>query len=131
MEMLIGDAELISSVFIPIAPVTLALQWSPFPVAIESLGPPLHLDTKAGKVLATFNPLVNSKVVGFSPDERHFAFLLRHVCSRAVESSSFILLIGSPSWDYDSEGFIDEQPGLRNMMREFGFVYTHRKPLES
>ena len=68
MEMLIGDAESIPSVLIPIAPVTLALQWSPFPVAIEALGPPLHLDTKAGKVLATFNPLAQQEEAGFNPD---------------------------------------------------------------
>ena len=66
MKTLIGDAELIPSVLIPIAPVTLALQWSPFPVAIEALG--LHLDTKAGKVLATFNPLAQQEVAGFNPD---------------------------------------------------------------
>ena len=128
IEMLIGDAELIPSVLIPIAPVTLALQWSPFPVAIEALGPPLHLDTKAGKVLATFNPLAQQEVAGFNPDERHFAFLLQHVCSRAIQSNSLVQLVGSPGWDYDSEDFIEEQPDLQNLMRDFGFVYTHRKP---
>ena len=131
VEMLIGDAELIPSVFIPIVPVTLALQWSLFPVATKALGPPLHLDTKAGKVLATFNPLVQPKVAGFSADERHFAFLLQHVCSRAIQSSSLIQLVGSPGWDYDSGDFIEEQPDLQNLMRDFGFVYTHRKPAKA
>ena len=128
MEMLVGDAELIPSVFIPIAPVTLALQWSPFPAAIEALGAPLQLDVKAGKVLATFNALLQPEVVGTGSDECHFAFLLHHVCRRALESGSLVLLAGSPGWDYNSEDFIDEQPDLQNLMREFGFVYTHKKP---
>ncbi len=130
MEMLIGDAGLIPSVFIPIAPVTLALQWSPFPAAIEALGPPRYLDTKAGKVLATFNSLAQPKLISFSPDERHFAFLLQHVCSRAIESGSLVLLVGSPGWDYESDDFTNEQSDLQNLMREFGFIYTHRKPVE-
>ncbi|MCI1188924.1 hypothetical protein MON38_15990 [Hymenobacter sp. DH14] len=130
IEMLISDAELIPSVFIPIAPVTLALQWSPFPAAIKALGPQRHLDTKAGKVLAVFNPSAQPKLVGLSPDEQHFAFLIRHVCKRAIELNSLVLLVGSPGWDYESEDSIDGQPDLQNLMREFGFVYTHRKPVE-
>lgn len=130
-EMLIGDAALTPSVFTPIAPVTLALQWSPFPLTIKILGTPLHLDAKAGKVLAFFNPLAQSKAAGSNTDERHFAFLLQHVCRRAIELDSLVLLVGSPGWDYESEGLIDEQPGLQNLMREFGFVYAHRKPVKS
>lgn len=130
MEMLIGDDELIPAVFIPIAPVTLALQWSPFPAAIEALGPPHHFDAEAGKVLAVFNPLVQPKASGSNSDERHFAFLLQHVCSRAIELGSLVLLVGSLGWDYESENSIDSQPDLQNLMRRFGFVYTHRKPIK-
>ncbi|MBU6122857.1 hypothetical protein [Hymenobacter siberiensis] len=131
MEMLIGDAELIPSVFTPIAPVTLALRWSPFPAAIKALGSPLHFDVKSGESLAVFNPITQPKVASFSPDEHHFAFLLQHVCSRAIQSSALVLLVGSPGWDYESEDFIDEQPDLQNLMRELGFAYTHRKPVET
>jgi hypothetical protein len=130
MATLISDAESIPSIFIPIAPVTLALQWSPFPAAIEALGPPLHLDAEAGEVLAVLNPLAQPKATGSNPDERHFAFLLQQVCSRAIELGSLVLLVGSPGWDYKSEDFIDEQPDLQNLMREFGFAYTHRKPVK-
>ena len=128
MAMLIGDAELMPSVFVPVSPVTLALQWSPFAVAIETLGPPLHLNTKAGKALAVFNPIAQPNVTGSNSDACHFAFLLQHVCHRAIDLGSLVLLIGSPGWDYESEDFIDEQPDLQKLMRDFGFVYTHRKP---
>jgi hypothetical protein len=130
IETLIGDAELIPSVFIPIAPVTLAFRWSPFTAAIEALGPPLHVDTKSGATLAVFNPLPHPNANGSTADERHFDFLLRAVCERAIKSNSFVLLVGSPGWAYDSEDFIKEQPALQSLMREFGFVCTLRKPTD-
>ena len=129
--MLIGDAELIPSVFIPIAPVTLALRWSPFPVAIEALGPSIHIDAKGGNVLAAFNPMNHPKATGSTNDERHFDFLLQYVCTQAIQANALVLLVGSPGWDYESENFIDERPDLKNLMREFGFIYTNRKPVEA
>ncbi|WP_223650865.1 hypothetical protein [Hymenobacter psoromatis] len=130
-ESLIGDPDLIPAVFIPIAPVTLALEWSPFPAAINALGNPLHFDTDGGETLAIFTPATDFDAPNATPDERHFGFLLQHACKRAINTKSLILLVGSPGWSYASEDFLESAPDIQELMKNFGFVYTLRKPQSS
>lgn len=127
-EMLIGNPELVPSVFTPIAPVTLAYKWSPFPTAIEVLGKPLHVDTHRGKTLAVFEAKQYSTTISSTLDENHFDFLLKYACNHASTSNSSILLVGSPGWDYNSDGYLEEAPEIQALMRNFGFIYTLRKP---
>ena len=123
-----SEGRLIPDVFVPIAPVTLALRWSPFPAAIEALGLPLHANVKQGDTLAVFTPQTLPEVLGSTPDEQHFSFLLHHACAYALKADALVLLVGSPGWDYDSEDFLVGEPEIRQMMDDFGFVYTLRKP---
>lgn len=127
-ENLVGDSDLIPAVLIPIAPVTLTLEWSPFPAAISALGNPLHLDTNGGETLTVFTPTADFEAPNATLDERHFGFLLQHACNRAVNTNSLILLVVSPGWSYVSEDFLEREPGIQGFMRNFGFVYTLRKP---
>jgi hypothetical protein len=125
------EGNLVPEVFVPIAPVTLALNWSPFPAAIAALGHPLHFDAKGGDTLAVFTPQILPEILGSTPDERHFSFLLHHSCARAFNENALVLLIGSPGWAYDSEDFLEKEPEIRKQMEEAGFVYTLRKPKEA
>lgn len=122
------EGSLVPEVFVPIAPVTLAFRRSPFPAAVEALGQPLYTDSKKGDTLSIFAPRALSKVFGSTPDEQHFSFLLHHACARALETDALVLLVGSPGWAYDSEDFLEEEPEIRKIMADFGFVYTLRKP---
>ena len=129
-EMLIGNSELIPSVFLPIAPVTLASRWSPFPAAIEALGKPLHVNTHRGKTLAVFEAGEYNLISGSTADEKHFGFLLQYAHNKSITSNSLLLLVGSPGWDYDSDGYLEESPEIQALMQDFGFVYTLRKPTD-
>jgi len=126
--MLLGNHDLIPAVFVPVAPVTLALKWSPFLTAITALGTPLYVNTSSGNAVAILAPVAELKETGVTPDEKHFDFLLRHTRTRALQSNALILLVGSPGWAYDAEDFLEEEPKIRKLMEDFGFVYTLRKP---
>ncbi|MBW3127573.1 MULTISPECIES: hypothetical protein [Hymenobacter] len=125
-----SDEELIPSVFLPIAPVTLAFRWAPFPAASTALGQPLYSDSNKGKTLAIFKPTTENHLTGFTTDNKHFDFLLPHVCSKAIETQSLVLLVGEPGWDYTSD-YLEDEPQIQERMRELGFVYTLRKPQDS
>ena len=129
-EMLIGDHNLTPAVFTPIAPVTLALRWSPFPAAIATLGQPTHIDINKGNALAIFAPSAKARGLGLTSDQKHFDFLLEHARNRAIQTNALVLLVGSPGWAYNSEDFLQGGPEIRKLMNDFGFVYTLRKPTE-
>jgi hypothetical protein len=118
--------------FLPIAPVTLALRWSPFPAAMMALGPPAFAHCgKYGSILAVFHPIENATFPATVSDERHFRFLLSHACHRGLDSDGCVLLAGSPGWSYESEDWIAAQPDLQHLMAEFGFVSLSRKPTDT
>ncbi|NML68085.1 hypothetical protein HHL22_23040 [Hymenobacter sp. RP-2-7] len=123
-----SNEELIPTVFVPIAPVTLALRWSPFPAAVKSLGAPVYADNKRGDSLAVFTPQTLPAAFDSTPDEQHFSFLLRQACTHAIKANALVMLVGSPGWDYDEDGLLAENPVSQQAMRDFGFVYTLRKP---
>lgn len=127
-EEIASDTDLIPSVFVPIAPVTLALGWSPFPAASELLGLPLHGDVRQGSVLAVFAPQQLTETAGLAPDARHFSFLLQQACARASRANALVLLVGSPGWDYEEAGYLAENFVSQRAMQAFGFVHTLRRP---
>jgi hypothetical protein len=115
--------------FEPVAPVTLALHWSPFPAAIAALGAPVYVDRgKYGKVLTLFRPLRPPTFRATTDDERHFQFLLSHGYERAIRVNGLIMLTGSPGWTYSSPDLIANNPRLQQLLGEFGFVFRARKP---
>jgi hypothetical protein len=129
LDNLRSDPEIIPSVFNPVAPITLALKWSPFPAAFAALGEPLHVDRgKAAKILAIFRPVAAPTFPASTADERHFQFLLRHTCERALATKYWVFLAGSPGWSYESKDYIADDPDLQELMSDFGFVYQARKP---
>ena len=127
-----SNHEIMPEVFQPVAPVTLALHWSPFPAAFAALGQPIHTDRGSyAKALAVFRPVEAPAFPATSDDERHFLFLLRHACNRAFHSQRWVLLAGSPGWNYTSEDLIAEKPDLQQLMSDFGFVFYTRKPVNA
>ena len=129
LDSLRGYREVVPTVFHPIAPVTLALRWSPFPAAFAALGQPVHLNRgDFADSLAVFRPVECPTFPAATADERHFQFLLRHVCDRAIRAKRWVLLAGSPGWSYTSEDFIAGDPDLQQLMADFGFVFYARKP---
>ena len=129
LDSLRGYREVIPSIFHPIAPVTLALRWSPFPAACAALGQPIHTDRgDFAQVLAVFRPSDAPTFPATTADERHFQFLLSHSCERAIRTKRWVLLAGSPGWSYTSEDYIADDPELQQLMADFGFVFYARKP---
>lgn len=129
-----SSPEIIPSVFLPIAPVSLALKWSPFPAACEALGTPVYHDMSEGHALAHFFPLHRPTFVAKTPDERHFQFLLNRTCERAEANAAKVFLCGSPGWSYKDEclaDFIKEDTELKTLMEKFGYVFCGRKPKTS
>ena len=119
--------EYIPTVFRPIAPVTLALKWSPFPLALAIMGEPFSFDsTSSGNRLFIFRPEMIKRMEPFGcADIRHFQFLLA-AAIQSAKSNEYILLCGSPGWSYNSPEHI--YGSTRRMMKDFGFVYQRRKP---
>jgi hypothetical protein len=124
-----GYPDIVPAVLHPVAPVTLALRWSPFPSAIAALSTPVHLHRAGyGKVLAVFRPVGSPSFSAESADQRHFLSLLQHCSARADRSKRWIFLTGSPGWSYTSEDFIAKSRKLRRLMTDFGFVACARTP---
>lgn len=125
-----SNPDFIPSIFQPLAPVTLALRWSPFPTALASLGEPIHIHSgKFAKTVAIFRPVERLAFSHASNgDERHFQFLLGHANERAIRTKRWVMIAGSPGWSYDSEDLIAGDRELHQLMAEFGFVYFARKP---
>ena len=129
LDHLRGDEELIPSIFMPVAPVTLALEWSPFPAIGSALGEPVFSDSgNYSKVSAAFHPAVDPSFAASSDDERHFLRLLRGASVRAAEQDALVFMVGSPGWSYKSRDHIASDDQLRELMSEFGFVATVRHP---
>ncbi len=124
---LCGYPEYVPDIFRPIAPVTLALKWSPFPLALDIMGEPLTFDSGGyGARLFAFQPTSKKNVSPFgSADTRHFIFLLESAIRRA-RLDDYVLLCGSPGWSYLNADCIYRS--TRRLMRDFGFVYQERKP---
>lgn len=112
----------------PVAPVTMAWRWSPFPSACSALGEPSHFDiAKYGKVVTVFRPVADPSFATSSADERHFLSLLRACCERAYRAKQSVFLCGSPGWSYNHD-FLPEFPHGRRIMARFGYVYRTRTP---
>jgi hypothetical protein len=128
-----GNYEFIPFIFQPVAPVTLALHWSPFPAGFAALGEPIHLHQgKVAKTVAIFRPVERPSFASAKcEDERHFQFLLGHASERAMRTKRWVMLAGAPGWSYDSEDFIATDPDVQKLMADFGFVYFARKPSAS
>tara|TARA_B100001971_G_C18002008_1_gene437825 strand:+ start:60 stop:662 length:603 start_codon:yes stop_codon:yes gene_type:complete len=119
--------EYIPTIFRPVAPVTLTLKWSPFPLALDVMGEPVTADAaKYGNRLFVFRPEKKKRIDPFgSADIRHFLFLLESAI-QSTGPNEHILLCGSPGWSYTEPDHI--YGSTRRLMKDFGFVYQRRKP---
>jgi hypothetical protein len=123
---LAGYPEYVPSIFRPLAPVTLAKEWTPFPMAITLLGSPVHASAADyGKRLFVFEPR-SLALTGCEPglDAAHFGFLLSEAIRHA--KGRYIMMCGSPGWSYSSLDYISA--GIRKRMEDAGFVFQRRKP---
>jgi hypothetical protein len=122
--------DLIPKVLTPIAPVTLALRWSPFPMTHSVLGEPVVHARDREAVFAVWNPryLGADSLQATSADESHFVFLLKLAASAAIAGKSKILLVGSPGWSYSPAVGHFMNPGTALMMHDAGYLFTERVP---
>jgi len=115
-----------------IAPVTLALRWTPFTMARELLGEPDHVDREErsyGGVVGIWKPqdLIEVPPAQDTEDKRHFLFLLRLASFLATEGKGRITIIGAPGWSWkhcQQKSFIVSRVALD--MHKAGYLYTER-----
>lgn len=131
-KMLNSRPDLIPKYLTPIAPVTLAQRWSPFPLAASILGEPEHHDAtepcygQAAFAVWTPRYLGADRIPTATIDEAHFVFLFRLAASAALASKSKILLVGSPGWSYESAAEQYMNPDTAVMMHNAGYLFTER-----
>lgn len=123
---LCGFPEYVPAVFRPIAPVTLAKEWSPLPLALQLLGEPVRISSaEYGKRSLIFRPSLPLASAESGADIAHFLFLLKHVVKSSTDGDH-IMVCGCPGWSYRN---LDPMfRGVKKQMREFGFVFQDRKP---
>jgi hypothetical protein len=106
VEHIRSTPDLLFEIFAPIAPVSLAEAWSPFPFAVSALGSPLEaaIDEGSGWHRPAFAIFRNPEglVLPCPTDhhERHFRRLLGLVADSAG-SGDRVLLVAQPGWSYD------------------------------
>jgi hypothetical protein len=129
-KMLNSRPELIPKCLTPIAPVTLAPQWSPFPMAVSILGKPEQHGSDSGSAFAVWTPryLGGDEVATKTTDEAHFLFLIRLATSAARASKCRVLLVGSPGWCYRTAAKRYMNPDTAVMMHDAGYLFTERVP---
>ena len=129
-----GEEELIR-VFMPVAPVQLAKEWSPVPGALAVMGDAtVHNFSKQESLnsiaLAWFGASV-SKSKNASPaknaslDERRFFSLLAVCGERALRQHAGILLVAQAGWSYDG-GMVEFDARTNRIMRKAGFAVLDR-----
>jgi hypothetical protein len=130
LNMLNSPTDLIPKYLAPLAPVTLAQKWSPFPLAISMLGDPeFHgASERSRSAFAVWSPryLGKEKITTTIRDEEHFVFLFRLAASAALEAKCRILLVGSPGWSYESAVDNRMNPDTALLMLQAGYVFTER-----
>lgn len=132
-EMLNSSPKLIPKYLAPIAPVTLAAGWSPFPMARAILGRPEQrgIAPKGSfhrGAFAVWKPryLGMDDLPKMTAHEKHFVFLLRLAASAALAAKCRILLVGSPGWSYEHAVKNYMNPETSVLMHEAGYLFTER-----
>lgn len=132
-EMLNSSPDLIPEFLSPIAPVTVASQWSPFPMAVSFLGKPeqhgigdQRFSGRAAFAVWTPRYLGADDLPQMTADEAHFVFLLRLATSAAKSDQCRVLLVGSPGWSYDHAVENLMNPDTAILMHNAGYLYTER-----
>lgn len=117
--------------FHPVAPVTLARQWMPFPTATAALGEPVLLERYRDFVLTVYQPVSAPAFAATTPDERHFLQLLTAACQRALAMNHYVLLAGAPGYAYEEALSISRFPGAQRAMQQAGFASWDRFPADA
>jgi hypothetical protein len=116
--------------FQPIAPVSLAELWSPFPMAIQLLGKPIHSGTSEDSwpAYAVF-AVPEEPARRSSPSSvhaKHFARLTNLCITAAKERhSSQILLVAMHGWSYRDARRMTTH--VRNIMGFAGYRFAERR----
>lgn len=94
--------------FNPVAPVTLAQQWSPIPSAEKWLGTPTWKeveDSHGWRSAACYWSKTDDSffddLVSLNEDVAHFRFLLTLAVTRAMNEGGGILIVCTPGWSYE------------------------------
>ena len=118
-------AEIIPSVFQPLAPVCFAHSWTPIPLAVDRWGvPDESSEDETGRVLTRWSkPKEFTPVDAVSKDARHFGL----IAQAASRSGVGVAIIGQPGWSYDDDDF-KEVRRLRKLASKAGWAVTTRTP---
>ncbi len=129
-EHLRSTPELLFEVFAPIAPVTLAEAWAPFPYACAALGAPLEaaIDETSGwdrPAFAIFRkPDALACPYPRGIHEKHFRRLLNLVAG-VEDKGDRILLVAKPGWSYRSCPRMSAH--VKTIMQFVGYRYLERR----
>ena len=120
----------------PIAPIQLALRWSPVPLAIEVLGEPcceVNETDEDDRTLAVLFWNKSQIADAHLPSEqsvltdmRRFIGLLGIAIARGREKGRGLVLSAKPGWDYYTVYRISDES--RSIMEQHGFLVTDRRP---
>lgn len=120
----------------PIAPVQLALEWSPCPLAEQLLGTPfsqsVETDGFPGRCVAMvwhrrqLERIQRLSHASSSPDERRFVELLGDAVLLARMHRCGVLLVAKPGWSYTHARPM--KPDIAQSMIRCGYVQTDRHP---
>jgi hypothetical protein len=121
--------------FKPVAPVQLALGWSPLPWAADVLGDPtveaVESSTGTRMVAAGW---AGERVAGVkttvrhstTADEKRFLGLLTVTVTRAQQGGKGLLIVAKPGWSYEHVHGVSRHTA--RLMNKAGFVVTTRRP---
>jgi hypothetical protein len=122
--------SLLFDVLRPIAPVSLAEAWSPFPYAISTLGSPQEagIDTRSGWLRPAFAIFPRpAQLVCPPPTNVHEKRLMR-LLGLVVDSAGSVdrvLLVAQPGWSYDD---CPRMPAhVKALMHEVGYQCVERR----
>jgi hypothetical protein len=131
-KMLNSSPDLIPKYLAPIAPVTLAYRWSPFPMAFSLLGKPEYHEVsdpgRSRTAFAVWKPkyLGADEIQAKTIDEAHFLFLLRLAASACLAAKCRVILVGKPGWSYEHAVTRLMNPDTAIMMHNAGYLFTDR-----
>nr|WP_143547903.1 hypothetical protein [Rhodopirellula sp. SM50] len=119
-----------------LAPVSLAIRWSPFPTAVEMFGDPIHQkfqkDDHRAFACAVWRPEKPDKpaTAPINVHEQHFRALVPLLVDRVNQQRCDLFVAGMIGWEYDTERDCPISPETEKAMSDYGYVYTQRTRLK-
>lgn len=124
--------SIVPAPLLPIAPITLAHRWSPFPAAAKLLGDEVTAKWEENEHRAFGYVIWRPQWLGDAPtraasrNEAHLRFLLGIAACKAEIMERDLFLFGQIGWSYKGEEDAPTNPEVALAMLQSGYVYTER-----